>query len=83
MAQPKLPIEDLREQALGLAPDQRLALATELLESVQGSDPAWERDFARELRRRSDEFRSGAIVGIPAAQVHSEARERLRARSSR
>lgn len=67
---------------LGLSADQRLALATELLDSVDGSDPAWEQEFARELRRRSEAFQSGAVVGIPATQVHAEARDRLRARSA-
>lgn len=80
MAQSKLPVEDLREQVLDLSPVQRLALATELFDSVEGADPAWDEEFARELRRRSDAYRSGASPGVPAVQVHAEARARLRAR---
>jgi putative addiction module component (TIGR02574 family) len=59
-----LPV-DLLEKALGLSPDARLALATELLDSVEGSDPAWEQAWSRELDRRAAEADAHPEQGIP------------------
>lgn len=80
MAQPKLPIDF--EQLLALAPADRLALATRLIDSVEGAQsPEWEAAWGAELEARDAEMDSGAVVGIPWAEVHAEARARLRVRS--
>lgn len=42
-------------------------------------DEAW----SAELDRRDDEFDSGGVIGVPAAEVHASARARLRSRSSK
>lgn len=44
---------DIRDAALQLAEQERLELATELLESVEGPpDPEWERAWIEEIDRR-------------------------------
>lgn len=79
VAQSKLP-EDLEQRLLALAPADRLALATRLLASVEGPDPDRDEAWSAELDRRDAEFDSGAVAGMPAAEVHASARARLRSR---
>jgi putative addiction module component (TIGR02574 family) len=46
---------DLLAEALNLTAAERLSLATELLDSVEGvEDPAWEAAWLAELDRRTD-----------------------------
>lgn len=64
--------------ALALPPDERLELATELLESVEGStDQAWEEAWKAELdvRVRAAELREEP--GRPWSEVRERIRERL------
>ena len=82
MAQSKLP-EDLEQRLFALAPADRLALATRLFASIEGPDPDRDEAWSAELERRDSEFDSGAVVGIPATEVHANARARLRSRSSK
>ena len=68
--------KDVLSAALALPPDERLALASELLASVeQPWTDEWERAWATELDRRAEELDSGKVKGIPWEEV----RERLRA----
>jgi putative addiction module component (TIGR02574 family) len=72
---------ELLERALELPADDRLALATELLESVEGpEDPEWAAAWSAELDRRVRELDSGAVKAIPWQQVKSEILERLRSK---
>jgi len=72
---------EILERALELPAGDRLALATELLESVEGpEDPEWAAAWAAELDRRVRELDSGAVKAIPWLQVRSEILERLRAK---
>lgn len=50
---------------------------------LKGPDPDRDEAWSGELDRRDAEFDSGAVVGIPAAEVHASARARLRSRSSK
>lgn len=75
MAQSKV-ADDLRQRVLALSPRDRLALAAELFDSVEGSDPEWEQAWALEIDRRAAEIDSGAARTIP----WPEARARLEAR---
>lgn len=68
-------LESLEQLALSLTPADRLALATRLIASVEGPDS--DLAFARELRRRSEAVRSGAVAAIPWAEVRDSALERL------
>ena len=68
--------KDVLSAALALPPDERLALASELLASVeQPWTDEWERAWAAELDRRAEDLESGRVKGIPWEEV----RERLRA----
>jgi putative addiction module component (TIGR02574 family) len=72
---------ELLQQALELPTDDRLALAAELLESVEGpEDPEWAEAWAAELDRRVKELDAGRVTGIPWEQVKSDMLGRLRSR---
>ena len=56
---------ELLEHALQLPDDDRLALATELLDSVEGpQDPEWAEAWAAELDRRVLELDEGRVQGF-------------------
>ena len=63
----------IRSAALALPPDERAALAAELLESLddeeadEGAADAWEAEIARRLT----EIERGEVTLIPAAEVLS------------
>lgn len=73
----------LRDQALSLSPEERAALAHDLLLSLEDEpfdapeevEAAW----ADEIRRRAADVRAGE-PGIPAEQVLAEVRARLQER---
>ena len=72
---------ELLQRALQLPADDRLALATEILESVEGpEDPKWAAAWATELDRRVRELDAGTVKAIPWEQVKSEMFERLRSK---
>jgi len=62
---------DLATRALDLPEEERLALATELIDSVEGpADPEWERAWLEELARRR-------AHGAENAKPWSEVRARI------
>ncbi|MBK9262389.1 MAG: addiction module protein [Polyangiaceae bacterium] len=64
----------LLDQALDLPDDERLAIASALLESVEGEvDPGWEEAWVKEAQRRDAMARAS---GEPLAEW-SEVRERV------
>jgi putative addiction module component (TIGR02574 family) len=72
---------ELLQCALRLPADDRLALATEILDSVEGhEDPKWAASWAAELDRRVTELEAGAAKAIPWEQIKSEMLQRLRSR---
>ena len=74
-------IADLLARALRLPPGERLAMATELLESVEGpEDEAWTTAWAAELDRRVQELDSGRIKAVPWEKAKAEILKRLRER---
>jgi putative addiction module component (TIGR02574 family) len=75
---------ELLQRALQLPADDRLALATEILDSVEGpEDPKWAAAWATELDRRVRELDAGTVKAIPWEQVRSETLERLRSKGNR
>ncbi len=70
---------ELRDELMKLPPDERLQLADELLDSVpdEVEDPAWQKEWADEIRRRVEQIRAGEVEGIDADQVFTEELERL------
>ena len=72
---------EVLEHALRLPADDRLALATELLESVEGpEDPQWAEAWAAELGRRARELDEGRVQGTPWSEVKTKIEARLRAK---
>ncbi len=69
-------LDTVAHDALILPPEQRLALARQLLESVElepepGAEAAWEEEIAR----RIDRFKAGDSTPIPAGEVFARLRE--------
>lgn len=72
---------ELLQHALQLPEDDRLALATELLESVEGpEDPEWAAAWAAELDRRVQELDEGRAKTVPWAEVKAKLEARYRAK---
>ncbi len=68
----------LLEDALKLPPQDRLALAAELLDSVEGRDDAeWSRAWSEEIARRIREIDAGEVIPIPWAEVRAQLRARF------
>jgi hypothetical protein len=64
--------------ALALDPGDRLRLAAELIDSVEGPpDPAWAEMWTNELRRRSAEADDREARGLPRGSDWSDVRTRL------
>jgi putative addiction module component (TIGR02574 family) len=73
--------DDLLKRAMELPAGQRLALATELLESVEGpEDPEWAQAWAAEIDARAKELDAGTVKAIPWDQARAKLLERLRAK---
>ncbi len=69
-------LEVVTQEALILPPDQRLALARKLLDSVElepepGSEAAWETEITERIAR----FRAGESKPIPAGEVFAKLRQ--------
>ena len=72
---------ELLQHALQLPEDDRLALATELLESVEGpEDPEWVAAWAAELDRRVRELDEGRAKAVPWTEVKAKLEARYRAK---
>jgi len=72
---------ELLDRALRLPVDDRLALAAELLESVEGPhEPEWAEAWAAELDRRVGELDEGRVQGVPWPEVKAKIEARLRAK---
>ena len=64
-------IHRLAQEALALDASERLALAAELIESVEEADPAWATAWATELRRRSAAADSREVRGTEWGEVRA------------
>jgi putative addiction module component (TIGR02574 family) len=73
--------DELLRRALALPPDKRLALATELLNSVEErQDERWEREWLAELDRRSAAIDRGEDKLEDWETVKARLRAELRAK---
>jgi putative addiction module component (TIGR02574 family) len=71
----------LLAQALQLSPESRLALADELLDSVEEpDDPAWTAAWATELDERVRQLETGDAKTVPWAEARARILAKLRAR---
>lgn len=64
------PCDEFEADALELRPPEPDGADTD----PAGVEHAWE----EEIRRRIDEYRSGAVKAVPASEVFAKARARLR-----
>ncbi len=65
------------EDAMTLSPDERAALAHELLASLEADrDPSVDQAWAAEITGRAERFRAGESKGIPAEEVMARMVER-------
>lgn len=68
----------LAQEALALDPAERLELATELIDSIEGSiDSAWSAAWAGELRRRSETADGREKRGAEWGEVRARLLEEL------
>jgi putative addiction module component (TIGR02574 family) len=70
-------LQAIETEALSLEPNDRAALAETLLASLDTPEEI-EAAWAEEIERRSADFKSGAVRGIPAEIVLAEARALLK-----
>ncbi len=71
-------LERLREEAKQLTEDERMAFATDLLDSCRGGDSTEvEEEWNAEILRRVEEIRSGKVEMIPFDAVMAELRSEL------
>ena len=72
-------MDELKAEALRLTPEERAELAFELLVSLDDlSEPETERLWLEEAERRDAALDNGTARAIPADEVFSSARARLR-----
>jgi putative addiction module component (TIGR02574 family) len=69
-------LDSVAKDALVLPPDQRLALARQLLDSVElepepGAEAAWEAEISRRIER----FHSGESKPVAAGEVFAKLRQ--------
>lgn len=75
-------LKELTEQALRLAPDERVVLAESLLLTIDEKDDLLvDESIMAELERRLQDFRDGKVTGIPADEAFRRIRETLKNRS--
>lgn len=60
---------EIIELAMQLKPDERFAVAEELLRSVEDTDPEIDRCWLEEAERRLAAHRAGKVNGVPAEDI--------------
>ena len=74
-------VEELTEEMLSLPSAARALLADRLVESLDPAEDESVRElWAREVRRRRDEVRSGKVKTVPGEEALARVRESLAAR---
>ncbi|MCK6526855.1 addiction module protein [Myxococcota bacterium] len=76
------PFYDIAARAFALDPADRLRLAADLIDSVEGCtpDPAWSASWSVELDRRADEADRVGDQGRPWEEVRADLLRRLAGR---
>lgn len=68
-----LPLHIVTAEAMALDPSDRMRLASELIDSVEGAeDPAWEGAWAAELDHRASEADQRGERGRPWDEVRAD-----------
>lgn len=72
-------VAQVLQQALDLPAEDRLAVATELFNSVEGpEDEEWAEAWSKELKKRLQEVESGAVQTVPWEDVKARVAASLR-----
>lgn len=66
----------IKDEISDLPVDMRAEIADFILETLNKPDPDVQQAWAKEARRRLDEFEAGRIEAIPGEQVHHELRQK-------
>ena len=72
--------ERILDEAMGLSEDERIALASKLLDSVGAPDPheqLTDDEFEEMLLRRASEIETGSVTGVAWSEVQRAARAKL------
>jgi putative addiction module component (TIGR02574 family) len=79
-----VPLHVVTTEAMALDPADRLRLAAELIDSVEGpEDPEWSAAWSAELQRRSADADERAARGEPRGVSWEDVRARVLARLGR
>jgi putative addiction module component (TIGR02574 family) len=65
-------VSDLLKRALALPVEERAALATTLLDSIEASDSSVQEAWDREVARRMEDLKTGKSVTVPWEELHRE-----------
>lgn len=68
--------KELIAEILDLPVDQRAEIADQILQTLNAPDPEIEKAWAKEARRRLDEFEQGKMKTTAGEQVHQQLREK-------
>lgn len=69
-------IKELIAEINDLPVEQRAEIATKILEGLTAPDLEIEKAWAKEARKRLDEFEQGKTEAIPGEQVHEQLRKK-------
>ena len=65
-------VSDLLKKALALPADERAALASSLLDSIDGARESVEEAWDKEVARRIESLKSGKAVTVPWEELHQQ-----------
>ncbi len=70
--------KQLIEEVVSLPVEERALVADSLLRSLNQPESEIDKAWAKEAKRRLDEFRSGQVRGIPGDEVFNKVWERFK-----
>ncbi len=70
--------KQLIEEVVSLPVEERALVADSLLRSLNQPESEIDKAWAKEAKRRLDEFRSGQVKGIPGDEVFNKVWERFK-----
>ncbi|HYY68662.1 MAG TPA: addiction module protein [Terriglobales bacterium] len=65
-------LSDLLKRALALSVDERAALASSLLDSLEGTDESVQQAWEEEVARRIEDLKAGKAVTVAWEELHRE-----------
>lgn len=71
-------LQEIIRDTEALSIEEKALVVDSMLRSMDVPDPGVERKWIDEVRRRREEWRTGKVIAIPAHEVFTEIRERLK-----